>query len=123
DQIVNKDDAKALDAAIALVISCMHPTDRNTARIMAESSARSALEMGEHETQVTIFSVTDAVRRMARMPGQRTLLVASPGFLRAIDQDAGLVIDLAAQSGVVINALDVRGLYTPTTADASRQGF
>jgi VWFA-related protein len=40
-----------------------------------------------------------------------------------MDQDGGQVIDLAAQSGVVINALDVRGLYTPTTADASRQGF
>ena len=123
DQIVNKDDQQALNAAIALVMACMHPPDRNTARIMALANARSTLEMGEHETQVTIFSITDAVRRMSRMPGQRTLLLASPGFLRAIDQDAGLVIDLAAQSGVVINALDVRGLYTPTTADASRQGF
>jgi VWFA-related protein len=123
DQIVNKGDQQALNLAIALVIACMHPPDRDTARIMALANARSTLEMGEHETQVTIFSVTDVVRRMSRMPGQRTVLLASPGFLRTVDQDAGQVIDLAAQSGVVINALDVRGLYTPTTADSSRQGF
>ncbi len=46
------------------------------------------------------------------MPGQRTLILASPGFIFVQDQyqDEGPAIDLAIRSGVVINALDVKGV-------------
>ena len=52
---------------------------------------------------------------MAALPGQRTLVLVSPGFL-SIEPDAlsveSQIIDFAAQSNVTVSALDARGLYT-----------
>jgi len=61
---------------------------------------------------------------MAKLPGQRTLILVSPGFL-SITPEAlnweSQIMDLAAQSNVTINALDARGLYTGVT-DISERG-
>ena len=46
---------------------------------------------------------------MAKLPGQRTLVLVSPGFLSMAQQALSWeseIMDLAAQSGVTINALD-----------------
>lgn len=53
------------------------------------------------------------VRRLSAMPGQRSIVWASPGFL-AVDQSyqVSSVIDHTLRARVVINALDSRGLWT-----------
>jgi VWFA-related protein len=61
---------------------------------------------------------------MASLPGQRTLILISPGFLTVVPEamtDKSRILDLAAHSNVTISALDARGLYT-TALDASEQG-
>jgi hypothetical protein len=58
------------------------------------------------------------------MPGQRTIVLASPGFF-VPEQQSELedVMDRALQSNIVINAIDARGLYTISAGiDASRRG-
>jgi hypothetical protein len=61
---------------------------------------------------------------MGTLPGQRTLILVSPGFL-TLTQEAltwkTQILDLAAQSNVTISALDARGLYT-TELGASERG-
>ena len=56
------------------------------------------------------------VRRLSLMPGQRSIVWISPGFL-AMDQDDRLtsLIERALRAHVVISALDSRGLWTPET--------
>jgi hypothetical protein len=58
------------------------------------------------------------------MPGERLIVLASPGFFaqtpEAISATAE-IIDLAARAHVTISALDARGLYT-AFADAASQG-
>ena len=58
---------------------------------------------------------------MASLPGQRTLILVSPGFL-TMEQDTltaeSRLMDLAAQSNVTISVLDPRGVY-PTSVTAS----
>ncbi len=53
------------------------------------------------------------VRRLSGMPGQRSIIWVSPGFL-AMDQNSEVssVIDGALRARVVINALDSRGVWT-----------
>jgi VWFA-related protein len=61
---------------------------------------------------------------MGTLPGQRTLILISPGFLTLTPEamtEKSQVLDLAAQSNVIIGALDPRGLYT-TEMDASERG-
>jgi hypothetical protein len=57
------------------------------------------------------------------MPGQRNLVLASPGFFVpfADQTDVTDVISRAIRANVIISTLDVRGLWTPPGLDASRQ--
>ncbi len=55
------------------------------------------------------------VTRMSQMPGQRTIVLVSPGFMSASQQThVDAIIDRALRSQVVINALDPRGLEPST---------
>jgi hypothetical protein len=50
---------------------------------------------------------------MSGMPGQRVILMISPGFLRLDENlvEESTLIDRAVKAGVTINTLDARGLY------------
>jgi VWFA-related protein len=81
---------------------------------MAASAASHALAVGEEDARISLMSIETVVHAMAKLPGQRTLILVSPGFL-TISPDAmnfkSRVFDQAAGANVVINALDARGLY------------
>lgn len=86
---------------------------RSEARHMALNSARTVKEIGDARTQRALDYVRWAVRRIAAMPGSRTLILVSPGFLTSSDHvQQDTIIDLATEQKVVLNALDARGLYT-----------
>jgi len=125
DLIINKHNQNALESAIEQVLSCNPNLDnRNVAERLAEAAATRAVTVGDQDARVTLSSVREYVRRMAGLPGQRTLILVSPGFLtittEALSTESG-IMDLAAQSHVTINALDARGLYV-TELDASAHG-
>ena len=60
---------------------------------------------------------------MSAMPGQRTIVLISPGFFQTNDQlqDLTDVIDRAIRANVTISALDARGLYV-SMPDISKSG-
>jgi VWFA-related protein len=126
DLIVNKNDATALDDLTRQVLNCnpgIDPQrDLEIAQRQADSMARQALAMGRQDLQTTYTNLGEFVQRMAKLPGQRTLVVVSPGFV-PLEADAlreeSQVIEMAAQSNVTISAIDARGLYT-TELDASQ---
>lgn len=67
------------------------------------------------ETQsLHALDLADAVvRRMAGMPGERVLVLVSPGFLTATHgKMIDALIDRALRQNVVVNAIDAAGLYT-----------
>ncbi len=61
------------------------------------------------------------------MPGQRSIVLVSPGFFLTSDHlhDVTEILDSAIHSNVMLSALDARGLYTtgPTAAEASRSNI
>jgi len=82
------------------------------------------LEYGNHETTFSLGAVMDIIRRMSAMPGSRTIVLVSPGFLltrenRSAEYD---VLDRALRANVAVNTIDMRGLYTMAGADASQRG-
>jgi VWFA-related protein len=119
DLIENKHDSTALTDAVRQVFDCSPGLDikfdYNVAQNTAESAARRVLNVGNQDVRASCATIAEFVRRMAPMPGQRTLILVSPGFL-SVEQEAmageQLFIQLAAQSNVTISALDARGLYT-----------
>lgn len=130
DAIENKRDQQALEAATAEAMACMNlnpqlPGSLQQAQSAARSAAQRNLHQGEHDTHVSLTVLRDVIRRMAAMPGQRNLILMSPGFLTTFDhtQEKSDIIERAIHSNVIISALDARGLYTIVPGgDASQQG-
>jgi VWFA-related protein len=114
DLIVNKNDPSALNAAALEDMGCASPPDMATATRDAQSAAYRALSSGEQESRIALLTLKDLVRRMSAMPGQRTIVLISPGFYTINEQrqDQTDVIDRAIKANVTISALDARGLYT-----------
>jgi VWFA-related protein len=117
DLMVNKQDAGATGAAIADVMACaFHGTGTlQQAARLAAAKAYEVLNAGNMENQNALAVLKNVVRRMGNLPGQRSIVLVSPGFL-TITQDTQEeeteIVDRAVESGIVINALDARGLYT-----------
>ena len=79
---------------------------------------------GEVTTFASLDVIKQVVNRMAGTPGQRIVVMVSPGFFTynpiyfQAKQD---VLDLAVRDTVIINGLDARGLWTDPGLDISRQ--
>jgi VWFA-related protein len=116
DLIANKHNSAALEAAIDETFSCSPGLGmRNLAESMAESAATRSVAMGDQDVRVTLLALGEYVRRMAALPGSRTLILVSPGFLILNPEsrsEESHIMDTAAQSNVTVSALDARGLYT-----------
>jgi len=118
DQIENKHDIRTLEAAVDETIVCarLDPmTMRNMATAMVHEAAQLSLTLGEQDVRTTLIYIRDLVRKMGNLPGQRTLILISPGFYTGIPEARILesqVMDTAARANVTISTLDARGLYT-----------
>ena len=125
DMIQNKHDPMVLQAATMDTLACMNmdSTQMSSARQTAEAAAQRELDLGDHETRLALAVLKDAVRRLSAMPGQRTIVLVSPGFLTLPDHIAEKVdvIDRAIHASVIVSSLDARGLYTGAP-DISRRG-
>jgi VWFA-related protein len=126
DLIVNKNDQQALTAATQETLVCMdlQANQVSSAQQMAQAAAQQELSVGEQGTRVTLSVIKNMIRRMSVMPGQRLVVIASPGFLAQTSEaisDKVDILDTAARANVMISALNARGLFT-TNMDASQQG-
>jgi VWFA-related protein len=117
DQIVNRSDVQAIAVATAETLHCAFNDDPRmaaAAQSMAQAAAYTTLAQGDNETEYAYRHLEEVIRRLANMPGQRVLVLISPGFLMTTLQlEASEIVDRAVRSNIVINTIDARGLYTP----------
>ncbi len=124
DLIVNQHDPQATQVAVQQAALCSGAsiTMGNSAS-MVEAVSAGVLSVGEHESRVSLDSLKDVVRNLSRMPGQRSVVLVSPGFISPdLQYQYDEIIDRAVRSQVVISTLDARGLYVILPfGDASQQ--
>jgi VWFA-related protein len=125
DQIENKHDTTAQAVAIEETVQCQFngdETKQSQAVSIVLSAVLRALSAGDIENEFTYRHLEDVLRRLSSMPGERIMLLVSPGFLLTTAYlDESGVIDRANRANVVINTLDARGLYVPDVmGDISR---
>jgi VWFA-related protein len=117
DLIENKNDTQALAVATEDALQCAFngdPQQTAAARMLAETAASGALSNGDNQSEYTYRHLEDVLRRLTTLPGQRTLVFISPGFiLSSLFSESSEIIDRAARANVLIDTLDARGLYTP----------
>jgi len=127
DLIVNQHDSQAEQAAVLDAMACLtlpvappgqpgsQTAAQQTALVAVRAEAYRQIGMGGQESRVSLSVLKDVVRRLSVMPGQRSMVIVSPGFLTPetdMLQDYMDVVERALHSDVMIGALDARGLYT-----------
>ena len=116
DLIQNQQDSQALLVATQDALHCEfddNPKFYPQAQATAIGAAAQALVQGDAESRLALGVLKDVVRRVANSPGQRTIILVSPGFLTPrMETEYSDLIDHALRSQIIINTLDARGLYT-----------
>jgi VWFA-related protein len=93
------------------------------ARQIAIDAARREIQTGDANARKALLTVQSAVRRLASVPGSRTLILISSGFHAGEDHaEQNSAINLSIGRNIIINTLDASGLYTAVTGDASDKG-
>jgi len=118
-QIVHTSDPDALEIAIQEALQCNYeglPIDPEVARRASETlaveQAYRVINAYQTETQYALRAIEELIRRISYSPGQRNIVLVSPGFLTVGDERTlSLLTERALRSDVVINSLDARGLY------------
>jgi VWFA-related protein len=114
DLIHNPNGNQALMVAAREALICYALHDLTEAAELAKAAASQAVASGDQETHISLSVLHAVVRRISAMPGQRNLILATPGFYVPEDLHSWVAdtIELALRSNVRINCLDARGLYT-----------
>lgn len=117
DLISNKNDTQAMAVATDETLQCAFNGDTTmqaTAAALAQAAAQRALSEGDSETQYAYRHLESIVKRMTSLPGQRVIVLVSPGFIMTTLQfEASDLVDRATRANIVINTIDARGLYVP----------
>ncbi len=133
-EITSANDPTAIQVAVQDVLNCTGiGAGQNTpqgeaqavasATNLAQGAAQRVLNTEESQLQVTYQNLEALIRRMSALPGQRVIVMMSPGFFVTPTMLwTGEVIDRATKANVVINAIDARGLYVSVAYDASNEG-
>jgi VWFA-related protein len=90
----------------------------------AQAKANEVFEQSQTQSRYAIRGLETLIARMRMLPGERQVVMVSPGFLsEQLEYDVGQIIDSALRSRIIVNSLDARGLYTEIPGgDASTRG-
>lgn len=123
--IVDLNDPTALAEAADETMNCNSGLSTVQAEAVARGEAYSSLAASETEANAALRGIENIVRRLTSLPGQRSMVIISAGFLTdTLRFNLSEITDRALRGGVILNAIDARGLWTDTTlTDASRNDF
>ncbi len=111
-QVLSRTGDQTLGAIIQEAEACLHTTNMQVVLPQVRSAAQLALSVGKNETMSGLSVLLGLVRSMSSLPGNRSVVMVSPGFLLATDQRVfeNDVFEKAIHAKVTINTLDVRGV-------------
>jgi len=145
DQIQNKNDSEALQVAFDDTIHCdpgiqqdisssgaaaaagqgqsgLSPSDVQRAQALVQATATRIDQQGSTYAEQVFRALRGVVGRLSALPGQRNLVLISPGFIFPDDRDEySTLVDQAIRQNVFLNTLDARGLYTPDMGDIAQR--
>jgi VWFA-related protein len=130
DLIVNREDASALGVATESALACMFPGAKNKpdpgelhiAERTVKAKAYELVANGKIESDATLRALKNAITRTAGMPGRRSLVLVSDGFLTLTadsQREAAALIENAVRADIVVNALDASGIPVNVAATAN----
>jgi len=103
----NQNDQSAHKALVDHTMSCMH-VDEFAALSIVEGATQRQLLYGPLASRMALRSLRLAIRRLADMPGERLIVLTSPGFFVQTPEsisDREQLLKIAAKADVTISAL------------------
>ncbi len=128
-ELIENNIPDALALAVNEIMQKQPGTTRQMATSQAQSKARMIVAENTSLTKATLGTIENILRGLRGLPGRKTMVMLSDGFLlggfsQGTHYDVRRITDAATRSGVVIYALDTRGLMAmPEAFDASQPGF
>lgn len=110
-------------AVLAQAVKCNCLDEANLDLATCQSQQQQTIQTESQEiwdsvhemSQDTLETLHAALDNLARKSGERVLVLASSGFLTGtLETDVDALVDDALRTGIVINALDAKGLYAYT---------
>jgi VWFA-related protein len=112
--MVDQNDPFAIEMATQNVIECLcHGDARHCPgpQQYAMAAATRVLSSDETQSEYSLRGLEALVRLIAVSPGQRNIVLISPGFYsESLHYHIGEIIERALHAGVIVNALDSQGL-------------
>lgn len=118
------EDTEAFGQAYRQMEAC-GAESREDPRQIVRMTAMRVLKDGSRDFVETFATINEVVRRMANLPGRRTLILVSPGFPilePEVSAAESRAIELAAQAGVTIGTLNAHGVYTTSVTAGNDYG-
>ncbi len=128
-ELIDSNIPDALALAVNEIMQKQPGTSQQMATSQAQSKARMVVAENTSLTKATLGTIENILRGLRDLPGRKTMVMLSDGFLlggsnQGTHDGVRRITDAATRSGVVIYALDTRGLIaTPEAFDASQPGF
>jgi VWFA-related protein len=122
---VSKGDPMASAVLYQQTLACAPGLTPYAIGALISAALSAAKELGEAENRNVYSELESVLRLLASKPGERVILLASPGFpldpFGTLIYESSAFVDHANRSNVVINTIDARGLYTPDFGDISER--
>ncbi len=128
-ELIDSNIPDALALAVNEIMQKQPGTSQQMATSQAQSKARMVVAENTSLTKATLGTIENILRGLRGLPGRKTMVMLSDGFLlggsnQGTQDGVRRITDAATRSGVIIYALDTRGLIaTPEAFDASQPGF
>jgi VWFA-related protein len=125
-ELIEGGDPLALDAAVLEIMNAGQFQDVDSAEAQARQKARVLLAEAVYSSRLTLEALESVARGLSGVSGRKALFLVSDGFLTGLSANSGAgydlrrIADASTRAGVVVYALDTRGLVaSPPSATAS----
>jgi VWFA-related protein len=119
--ILEANDPTALQVATIDAQGCIGNAP-GAAQSVVQMAAQRELTLGDSQVQFAYGNLQSLIRRMSSLPGQRVIVMMSPGFFVTPSMhESGEIIDRATKANIVINTIDARGLYVSSVYDVTNR--
>jgi VWFA-related protein len=120
-QIIEANDPTALQVATIDAQHCVGNMP-GAAQSLVQMAAQRELTTGDSAVQFAFQNLQALIRRMSALPGQRVIVMMSPGFFVTPSmRESSELIDRATKANIVINTIDARGLYVSSVYDVANR--
>ena len=119
DLVIDKADSQVLEALTYYTAECAHVRPEVARHIALIASYRQTM-LGREDTRRTLAALQLAVRQLSQLPGDRVIVLSSPGFFAQTPEGirgVAELLQLAARNHVIIDGLIVRGVIAAEEDD------